>query len=166
MSVAVSAQAFKVLPSFCIRSFRLIALHTAVTMADRFEVDGFEFVAVPCVLAETSYESCVLAETSYEFEYINHNVDYPAATLYTTEGLILFQTEKFVTEWHGSLKVYPSFMTLLFHCFGDTDRLKSVVLRKTSDSRWDGVDYLQRRITMTCLGKYRWCDSCGCWHSV
>ena len=100
-------------------------LFEVVTMADSFEVDGF------WVLAETSYESCVLAETSYEFEYINHNVDYPAATLYTTEGLILFQTEKFVTEWHGSLKVYPSFMTLLFHCFGDTDRLKLVVLRKT-----------------------------------
>ena len=156
MSVAVSAQAFKVLLSFCIRSFRLIALHTAVTMADLFEVvtmaDSFEVDGF-WVLAETSYESCVLAETSYEFEYINYNVDYPAATLYTTEGLILFQTEKFVTEWHGSLKVYPSFMTLLFHCFGDTDRLKSVVLRKTSDSRWDGVDYLQRRITMTCLGQ-------------
>ena len=149
MSVAVSAQAFKVLPSFCIRSVRLIALHTAVTMADRFEVvtmadrfevDGFEFVAVPCVLAETSYE----------FEYINHNVDYPATTLYTTEGPILFQTEKFVTEWHGSLKVYHSFMTLLFHCFGDTDRVNSVVLRKISDSRWDGVDHLERCITMTC----------------
>ena len=136
-------------------------------MADRFEVDGFEFVAVPCVLAETSYESCVLVETSYEFEYINHDVDYPAATLYTTEGFILFQTEKFVTEWHGSLKVYPGLMTLLFHCFGNTDRLKSVVLRKTSDGRWDGLDYLQRRITMTCLGKY--IDgvtcSCGCWHN-
>ena len=36
------------------------------------------------------------------------------------------------------------------------------------DGRWDGVDYLQRRITMTCLGTY--IDgvtcSCGCWLNV
>ena len=36
------------------------------------------------------------------------------------------------------------------------------------DGRWDGVDYLQRRITMTCLGKYIDGVTCsfGCWHNV
>ena len=94
------------------------------------------------------------------------NAEVGVAILWENGNMISFQSQGYITPWHGRFThaEITGTIHLLFDCHGDVTRMKSVLLYRTAPLRFEGYDYLGRRIVMTCLDTWTW--NGYAWHRV
>ena len=92
--------------------------------------------------------------TMHSYEYHNDELNF-VATLWVCGNHVAFQSFEDITPWHGSWVENNGIVRLTFHCKGDTKKMKSAFLVKTSRKTWEGRDYRQRCIFLKKLDVFR-----------
>ena len=72
-------------------------------------------------------------------------------------GLVMYVSKGGYTNWHGHFNRIGGHMaSLSFDYDGDADNLKQVMLVGMERDSLSGVDYANRRITLTKIARYVW----------
>ena len=106
--------------------------------------------------------------TSYRYENAAYDMN---CFLYIFEepgrdDLIAFSSPWGMTRFHDSVQRHQfNIMALRFHCRGQTEHLRHVVLMRIANNPavWDGFDYQGRHITMTEIRRYYWHRQAALW---
>ena len=87
------------------------------------------------------------AKTSTTYSYTNYSLSF-VGTLMVSGGQVCYQSLGEPTKWHGSWSVDGNECSLRFNYRGDTKKLRSAYLFRTSDTTWEGRDYKHRKIKL------------------
>ena len=102
-----------------------------------------------------------------KYKYENLSTSMPPAILYECNGHVKWQSRNVITGWHGEFPHGPmNELHITFDCRGDKTNLKSVVVERTSEMTWTGLDYRLRKIRMTRLETTQFCRTCHAWHRI
>ena len=94
------------------------------------------------------------------------NAEVGTGIVWECDGKISYQSQNFISPWHGSFynAIDAGFIRMFFDYRGIEGLEKSVFLYRTAPQRYEGYDYLARRIVMTCLDCWIWQGYC--WRRV
>ena len=109
------------------------------------------------------------------WKYFNHSLGL-TGVLYTCNGSVRFSSFSHTTDWHGSWESEPGegdigsvSVKLNFNSRGDPERLRSCLLFmyvkdvEGNHMLMTGYDYAGRRVSVTQLDRYQWCNTCASW---
>ena len=87
------------------------------------------------------------------------------AMMYECDGTLAYHSFGSISKWHGSVERDDAHrMVLHFNCTGNVNKLKSHVLHRVSNDRWEGFDSSGQDITLEWKRTFTWCTACDCWH--